>query len=325
MRKKLAVLLITVFCIAGMVLGIRSYYDFVSNTIYSESTAHLTEILHQANLNLYNLVSDKWNQMEMWTPYLESADSEADIAEYLEKAQNKSHFTDFYFISRNSEYMTLDGSTGYLDLRNKLSDLILDQKSIVANSVVPDQPEIMVFAIPTAKGSYREFEYEAIAITYNNTDLVKALKTTSFDGQAGTYAVLDDGRVVLDNGSKYMSTIHNVLAFVEECDHVTDEILARLKQEFKEGKTGAMLVSTEGRSYYLLYDSAGFQNWTVVCLVPSDVVNSNMNNLQYITIFVVSAIAVLVGFIIILMVIQQNRLKLKRMDNALISRDELFA
>ena len=325
MRKKLAVLLITVFCIAGMVLGIRSYYDFVSNTIYSESTAHLTEILHQANLNLYNLVSDKWNQMEMWTPYLESADSEADIAEYLEKAQNKSHFTDFYFISRNSEYMTLDGSTGYLDLRNKLSDLILDQKSIVANSVVPDQPEIMVFAIPTAKGSYREFEYEAIAITYNNTDLVKALKTTSFDGQAGTYAVLDDGRVVLDNGSKYMSTIHNVLAFVEECDHVTDEILARLKQEFKEGKTGAMLVSTEGRSYYLLYESAGFQNWTVVCLVPSDVVNSNMNNLQYITIFVVSAIAVLVGFIIILMVIQQNRLKLKRMDNALISRDELFA
>lgn len=325
MRKKLAVLLITVFCIAGMVLGIRSYYDFVSNTIYSESTAHLTEILHQANLNLYNLVSDKWNQMEMWTPYLESADSEADIAEYLEKAQNKSHFTDFYFISRNSEYMTLDGSTGYLDLRNKLSDLILDQKSIVANSVVPDQPEIMVFAIPTDKGSYRGFDYEAIAITYNNSDLVKALKTTSFDGQAGTYAVLDDGRVVLDNGSEHMGTIHNVLAFVDECDHVTDEILAGLKQEFKEGKTGAMLVSTEGRSYYLLYESAGFQNWTVVCLVPSDVVNSNMNNLQYITIFVVSAIAVLVGFIIILMVIQQNRLKLKRMDNALISRDELFA
>ncbi len=325
MRKKLAVSVITVFCIAGMVLGIRSYYDFVSNTIYSESTAHLTEILHQANLNLYNLVSDKWNQMEMWTPYLESADSEADIAEYLEKAQNKSHFTDFYFISRNSEYMTLDDSTGYLDLRNKLSDLILDQKSIVANSVVPDQPEIMVFAIPTAKGSYRGFDYEAIAITYNNTDLVKALKTTSFDGQAGTYAVLDDGRVVLDNGSEHMGTIHNVLAFVDECDHVTDEILAGLKQEFKEGKTGAMLVSTEGRSYYLLYESAGFQNWTVVCLVPSDVVNSNMNNLQYITIFVVSAIAVLVGFIIILMVIQQNRLKLKRMDNALISRDELFA
>ena len=325
MRKKLAVLLITVFCIASIVLGIRKYYDFVSNTIYSESTAHLTEILHQANLNLYNQVSDKWNQMEMWTPYLESADSEANIAEYLEKAQKKSHFTDFYFISRNSEYMTLDGSTGYLDLRNKLSDLILDQESIVANSVVPDQPEIMVFAIPTAKGSYHDFEYEAIAITYNNSDLVKVLKTTSFDGQAGTYAVLDDGRVALDNGSEHMRSIHNILAFVEECDHVTDEVLAGLKQEFKEGKTGAMLVSTEGRSYYLLYESAGFQNWTVVCLVPSDVVNSNMNSLQYITIFVVSAIAVLVGCIIILMVVQQNRLKLKRMDNALISRDELFA
>ena len=102
MKKKLAVFLVSILCIVSVVLGIREYYAFVSDTIFKESTAHLTEVLHQANINLYNQVYDKWNQMEMWVPYLESADSETEIVDYIERAQKKSNFTDFYFISRDS-------------------------------------------------------------------------------------------------------------------------------------------------------------------------------------------------------------------------------
>lgn len=325
MKKKVAVWLAALLCIVGVVWGLRDYFAFVSRTVYMESTTQLTEVLHQANLNLYNQVCDKWNQMEMWVPYLESADSETKIVDYVERAQKNSNFTDFYFISRDSEYMTLDGSTGYLDLRKKLSQLIVNQQPVIANSVVPDQPEIMVFAIPTSPGNYRGFDYEAIAITYNNSDLVKALKTTSFDGQAGTYAVLNDGRVVLDNASENMKSIYNMIAFLEECDHVTEEMIAGVCQGLQEGKSGAMTASFEGRSYYFLYEPADFQNWTVVGLVPADVVNANMNNLQSITILVVSCIVVGLAFVVILMIVQRNRNKLKRMDNALISREELFS
>ena len=63
MKKKLPAVLAALLCIVGVVLGLRAYFVFVSHTIYTESTAHLTEVLHQANLNLYNQVSDKWNQM----------------------------------------------------------------------------------------------------------------------------------------------------------------------------------------------------------------------------------------------------------------------
>ena len=324
-KKKLAALLIIIICIVSAVLGIRQYYVFVSHTVYTESTAHLKEVLHQSNVNLYNQVYDKWNQMEMWVPYLESADSEAKIRDYVERAQEKIHFTDFYFISRDSEYMTLDGGMGYLDLRQKLSELILDRQPIVANSVVPDKPEIMVFAIPTEQGNFQGFDYEAIAITYNNSDFVKALKTTSFDGQAGTYAVLDDGRIVLDNASENMKTIHNMIAFLDECDNVTGEGLEEVRLAFQEGKTGAMTVQSGEKYYYFLYEPAGFQNWTLVCLVPVDVVNASMNNLQFITIVVVSVIAVGLALLVIFLVVQQSRNKLKRMDKALVSRDELFS
>ena len=213
----------------------------------------------------------------------EKAESSEEIAAYVNQAREEINFTNFYFISRDGEYITLSGDRGYLDLREQLASLILERQPIVANSVVPDKPEIMVFAIPTERGSYRGFDYEAIAITYNNSDLVKALKTTSFDGQAGTYAVLGDGRVVLDNSSENIKNIHNMFAFLDECDNVTEKMYAEVSQAFQKGENGAMIARFEGRSYYFLYEPADFQDWMVICLVPSDVVNASMNKLQFIS------------------------------------------
>ena len=186
MFKRLIAILLLLILAAGLVWGVTVYFDFVSRTIYEESTAHLREIFHQTNQTLYNLVSVNWSRMRLWVPYLSTAQHEAEIIDYVNLAKEESNFTDFFFISRNGYYISLDGQEGYLDLRNQLARLILDREPVVINSVVPDKPEIMVFAIPTKPGSYRGFAYEAIAITYNNSDLVKALKTTSFDGPAGT-------------------------------------------------------------------------------------------------------------------------------------------
>ena len=150
----LAVLLLGVSILTSYVV----FTDFMSHTIYEESTAHLTEIYHQANQTLYNKVSLNWGVMRMWTPYLESAQSDADVCAFLAQAKEEYHFTDFFFVSRDGSYITLDGERGYLDLGRMLSQLILEQQPIVANSVVPDKPEIMVFAVPTEKGSYQGFD-----------------------------------------------------------------------------------------------------------------------------------------------------------------------
>ena len=158
MKKRLLALLLAVLLIAALVLAGTSYFSFVTQTIYDESIAHLTEIFHQANQALYNMVSVNWSRMRMWAPYLEATRSEAEIVAYVDQAQAENNFTDFYFISRNGDYFTLEGKRGYLDLQGRLANLILDKEPVVANSVVPDRPEIMVFAIPTSPGTYRGFD-----------------------------------------------------------------------------------------------------------------------------------------------------------------------
>ena len=317
--------------IAALLLGIgilRSFFvftDFMAHTIYEESTAHLTEIYHQANQTLYNKVSVNWGAMRMWTLYLESAQSDADISAFLAQAKEEYHFTDFFFVSRDGSYITLDGEQGYLDLGRALSQLILDQQPIVANSVVPDKPEIIVFAVPTAKGSYQGFGYDAIAITYNNKDLVDSLKISAFEGHGSTFAVLPDGRVVLDSSSADMSGVHNILAMLKNSAGFTEEQIDALQKAFAAGKIGNLEFSIHGVGYYMVYGSASFQNWTILGIVPKSVVNANMNRLQYTTMAMMSGIVGMLAVTALLLVVQSNRHKLRKKDQQLLAREELFS
>ena len=325
MKKRWIALLLVLVLAAGVIWAGSAYFDFVAQTIFDESTAHLTEIFHQANQQLYNLVSDNWSRMRMWAPYIEKTQSDEEIVAYVNQAREESNFTNFYFISRDGKYITLSEDRGYLDLREQLPTLILDDQPIVVNSVVPDKPEIMVFAIPTERDSFRGFDYEAIAITYNNSDMVEALKISAFNGQASTYAVLPDGRIAVDNSSEAMDSVHNLFVLLEESKSLTDDQITALQQDFLSGNSGSLLFKINGVSNYLVYESANFQNWTVVGIVPADVVNSSMNELQTTTITVVSAITIAMAVMLLLLVIIQNRQKLKQKDNALLARDELFS
>ena len=324
-KKRIIALVLVFLLMAGIALGGVYFFDFVSRTIYEESVAHLTEIFHQANQTLYNMVSVNWSRMRMWAPYLKEAKNDGEIVAYVNQAREESNFTDFCFISRDGKYITISGEEGYLNLGRQLSALILERQPVVVNSVVPDRPEIMVFAIPAARNTFRGFSYEAIAITFNNSDMVEALKISAFGGKASTFAVLPDGRVVVDNGSEDMDSVHNVLAMLEKSRDFSRGDRDALQKSFLEGGSGSMEVELEGRRYYLVYAPANFQNWTVVGIAPADVVNASMNKLQSATMLVVGGVVILLAVTILVFVVLQNRQKLKQKNNELLARDELFS
>ena len=115
MRKRLIAIFAAIALTVGIIAAGAQYYRFVSDTIYNESTSHLTEIYHQANKSLNSMVGRNWGTMRMWVPYLRDTSDEALIDSYIENAQKETGFTDFYFVSREGEYKTIDGQKGYLN------------------------------------------------------------------------------------------------------------------------------------------------------------------------------------------------------------------
>ena len=324
MKKRLISFIAAVVLLIGIAAVSVRYYLFVSQTIYSESVSHLTEIFHQANSSLYNLVGNNWSNLHLWADYMQDVSGEKEIEDFVAHAKEETGFTDFYFISREGDYRTVSGETGYLDLRDNLSELILHGRDVVVNSVVPGKPQIMVFASPAAPGTYRGTDYEAIAVSFNNADIVKALEISAFGGNAGSYVVHSDGRVVVDNAPR-QKDIYNFIAMLRDRSDMSSEEISGLQEDFHQGRSGATALRLDGTSYYLIYESAGVQDWTILGLVPAGVVNASMNTLQSTTLLLVTGITVSLGLLLLALAIRQYRLKLKRKDTEILYRDELFS
>lgn len=325
MRKKLIAVFGAIILSLGIVAVSVRYYSFVSQTIYTESIVHLTEIYHQANQSLHNLVSRNWSNMHLWAEYIHDIEDEEQIEYFITQAKEEVGFTDFYFISRESSYQTVSGETGYLDLKENLFNLILNGQDVVVNSVIPGQSQMMMFFVPVFSGTYQGFDYEAIAISFNNSDLVETLKISAFDGQSSSYVIHPDGRVVVESTSDHQSSIYNFLAMLKNNSTMSSDEIAALKEDFTQGRSGATSFCVGNTEYYLIYEPANFDDWIVLGFVPTGVVNDSMNNLQSTTLLLVAGIMICLGIVILAFIIWQNRLKLKKKDTEILYREELFS
>ena len=208
MRKRLKVIAFLAFFL-GIVLAVSQYFGFVSKTIYEESVSHLTEIFHQSDNMLSELTNKNLTYLHIWGEYLQNTSDESEIREYIEKAQEDAGFLDFYFLSADGNYKMATGETGYLGLQENIEDEIRQGNDVITNATVPGKSQLLVFATPRPHGSYQGFEYDAIAIAYENSDIVDVLDISAFDGNAQSFVVHPDGRVVVDHSSEAWGNVYN--------------------------------------------------------------------------------------------------------------------
>ena len=316
-----------VVCVAvlvGIVLGVFRYFRFVSKTVYEESVSHLTEVFHQSDNMMRELTDKNLTKRHIWGENLQNIWSEDEICDYIKKAQEDAGFLEFFFLSADGDYKMATGETGYLGLQENMEEEIRQGNDVIANAAVPGKSQLLIFATPKAHGIYQGFEYDAIAIAYENSDIVDVLDISAFDGNAQSFMIHPDGRVVVDHSSEAWGNVYNFFGILREHSDMSEKEINALLGKFKAGRTDAMLLNLDGRNYYLVYEKADIQDWMFLGLVQADIVNASMNRLQRSTIFFVSAIVFCIAALFISLIIQKNRINLRRKDTEILYRDELF-
>ena len=316
-----------VVCVAvlvGIVLGVFRYFKFVSKTVYEESVSHLTEVFHQSDNMMRELTDKNLTYLHIWGENLQDILSEDEIRDYIKKAQEDTGFLEFFFLSADGDYKMATGETGYLGLQENMEEEIRQGNDVIANAAVPGKSQLLIFATPKAHGIYQGFEYDAIAIAYENSDIVDVLDISAFDGNAQSFMIHPDGRVVVDHSSEAWGNVYNFFGILREHSDMSEKEINALLEKFKAGRTDAMLLNLDGRNYYLVYEKSDIQDWMFLGLVQADIVNASMNRLQRSTIFFVSAIVFCIAALFISLIIQKNRINLRRKDTEILYRDELF-
>ena len=309
---------------ACIILLIFQYFRFVSKTVYEESVSHLTEVFHQSDNMLRELTDKNLTYLHMWGENLQNITSEDEIRDYIKKAQENAGFVEFYFLSADGNYKVVTGNTGYLGLQENIEEEIRQGNDVIANAAVPGKSQLLVFASPKAHGSYQGFKYDAIAIAYENADIVNVLDISAFNGKAKSYVLHPDGRVVIDHSLESWGNVYNFFGILREHTDISEKEILEISKKFKEGHTGAMLLNLDEKDYYLVYEKSGIQDWVFLGLVQADIVNASMNTLQLSTMLLVGAVVLCITAVLIGFILRKNSVRLKKKDTEILYRDEMF-
>ena len=320
-KCKLIIVILAAFMVLASAIG---YFTFVSFLVYQESSSHLKEIYTQSNKAFNDILSEKWKSLDDWLPYLEKAGSDEEMLQYISDRQEQWGFTDFYFITHDGDYITSNGKTGYISLRDQLPNLMENRKPIAVSAAFPGSPELIFFAVPAFKGEYGGFEFEAVGISYNNSDMAESLKVSAFEGCSESYVIDSTGRVIIDCSVDTNKAFFNLLSWLEKETNMGKAEIKSLSKKINNGEFGVTRFVKSGEGYYLVYQPTDLIDWTVVGIVPTAVVNASMNRLQAITIPVIITLSVFIFAIVIFFIVSENRKNLAAKDTEILYREELF-
>ena len=320
-RSTAAALLVLFALIGG---SCARYVLFVSQTVYQESTSHLSELVHQSDDMLNQLFSRNRMILHLWGGLLEIASSEEQIRSGMDKMQKEIDCAALYFLASDGSCMTQDGEKSSLGSQTGLGTHLSGGEDVVVNAALPGKPQMLVFVCPEAKGTYRGFNYDAIAVAYYNDTVLSAIDSSAFDGAAHSYVIYSDGRVVLDSNADSDDPVYNLLAELRGNSDLSEKKFDALSDDFAQGRNGSMMLTLRGTRYYLVYENMGIQDWIMLGLVPVSVVNASMDTLWRRTVEIVVVIACLLMVLLIALIVHRSRDALRRRDTEILYRDELF-
>ncbi len=126
------------------------------------------------------------------------------------------------------------------------------------------------------------------------------------EGNASSYVIYPDGRVVIDNSVNRKEVIYNFVATLRDHSDLSEARFLALSDDFAQGSSGNLKVKLGDTSYYLVYEGTAIQNWTMVGLVPVSIVNASLDQLWFCTVQIVAGIVFGFAVLIILLIARRS-------------------
>lgn len=319
--KLLPPFLVCAAAAAAVLIG-TAYFDFISQKIYEDSTGHLKEIYGQVNRSFGSFVEKNWGLLESWSDHFSEEDDD-ETAAFLKREQEYWGFSEFYFLSADKACMTPDGERSEMELGGAWDSLIGQEEPLMAGEVLPSGQEVTVFAVPAVHGEYKDFAYDAIAVSYTNADMASSLNVDAFSGKARCFVIHNDGQVLLSTQSGG-NVFDNYLIYLRAASDLEEERLAQIQNDWEKGDAGLLQCKIGDVTHCILYQPVGYLDYVLLSVMPQSAISTGFLSVQNTTIAVLIVIFLLIGVTLAAMIAARIRRQSRRSRMELQYRERMF-
>lgn len=256
-----------------------AYAHVIDERLFAASSASLEETNREVVQIFDEISTARWNYLEQIAhtlTFIDPADTDT-IRSRVSSLKERYGFTEFYFLSENGNYLTVNGESGYIDLGDNLFALVDDGENVVTDGSLPTRQNMFFYAAPAEPGTFDGFAYCAIAFGYDKESLTAALSVQAYHGECDLYLVYPNGRVGISLGG-VTNEIRNFVSSLTGA--VDDDTIQVLADGLQNGATDTISVMLDGTEYYLSYQPAGRTQWRLVSLTPVSAADRTMTEIR---------------------------------------------
>lgn len=300
MDQKRRHILSAVVLVVIMLLSIAAYNSYIQRQVYYESTQNLLSTYSQVTKTFNMFAQRNWNILEIWSNDLVQLAKEEGTEQkwrtYVDEKANW-QYSEVVLFNEENQFWTVGGRQGDAPhMENALEALYAADGPIVTSYISSKDVRKVMFAVKTEPVVLDSVTYTSLAICYDNTALENMLGGMAYEGQSDCYIVRSNGDVVLSTEPKTEITdrLTNLFDYLAENAQPEKTYFDEMLSNVPKQGTGSVKYVLHGRSFYLVYQPVGVQDWSIIGIVPTDAVDSGMLKVQFTTILLLSALALVI-------------------------------
>lgn len=317
MKKRSSIALLTALLAIVFAAGIGVYSNYIGMQIYQESSNHLLESYAQISKTFTLFVQRNWTVLSQWDSLMSNVQTDEDVDEIWNTIQdNRSswHYSDFYMVNQNSQYLTADGRKGSADsIDGVFQEMYSKGGPIVSTYTATYGVPKIAFAMPMSRNLTLDgVTYTGIAVSYD-TDVVDDLVDGSmYGGQSDCYVVRSNGDIVLEfePQTELCAGMTNLYDLSNHADWKYGS-MDDIKDCIQLGKSGSAQFICDGARNYLVAMPTAFSDWSLVGIIQADEVDGALYDVQNSSLILLGALSFFAVIIVVLALGMESRLRLK--------------
>ncbi len=319
-KRKPRVMIIIACCIIAVML-------LPSLIIYTRLTdkqlkAYITQTLDEISAHNVSSINDKISSDlilmdEIAERFSGSDENYADLLDSLIGTAGQHGFKRMGIVDKMGVSYSTDKVTLDISEEDHIVRAFAGQK--VISNVFPDVidgKQIFVYAVPILDDMSTSVKSVLFA-TCDTGNFRVHFSESAFNGEGYSYIVKSDGATVTDSAQpssfKNMTNVFNsMLASGDNADAVE-----QMRTDMSNGaEKGLVIFTNTGVSKYMNYEALGINDWYMLSVVPTDVMDVNRNNIMYLTYLTVAVILV-VTIVLTVALFSAERSKNKQLEEVL--------
>lgn len=318
----------------GVIVFLRFYNSYIDGVLYRERLSQMQEVTTQLFTGLEDVVQNQWDSTDTFSNYVELAKPEntENLIKFMTKQARLNGLQD-----KNSKVIAVDELGRYLDQdgwQGTLEEMNIllgepEKASFVSKSMTSgetymyflkrlDEPVTMQDGDRTVKLIY-------YGIAQNMTELNKYFTCEAYDDNNSVYVLDKQGARLFRSSNSSLLRGYNAYKTLEQMEYLHDNSFDEAKQELDTNGCGYANAVLDGEEYYYALYQMEYAEWTLLFLVPSSFVATNVVSMVQTTVKLILAFAVLLLVLASFVVVMLMQFKQKQVVESERRNSEMLA